>query len=47
MGIMEAITRIAGEVMLNGILGVFRVFFARRLDKPDHSVGIGSGFSFL
>ena len=34
-------------VSLNGIAGFLRVFFARRLDKPDHSVGFGFGAAFL
>ena len=34
-------------VSLNGVLGIFRVSFARRLDRPGHSIGIGLGASFL
>ena len=34
-------------VSLNGLLGVFRLSFARRLDRPGHSIGIGLGVSFL
>ena len=34
-------------VSLNGVLRFFRVNFARRLDKPDHSIGIGIGGSLL
>ena len=34
-------------VSLNGFLGVFRLSFARRLDRSGHSIGIGLGASFL
>ena len=33
------------SVSLNGIMGFFRVNFARRLDKPGHSIGISLGSS--
>ena len=33
------------SVSLNGVLGVLRVSFARRLDRPGHSIGIGLGAS--
>ena len=34
-------------VSLNGLLGLLRLSFARRLDRSGHSIGIGLGASFL